>query len=305
MVYVQRAGHRVTYLNHMGDSGFCMRYPQPPADLAATLGVGCSHRMGPAVRYHLEGQHVGVLTLDRPDNRNSMTPELLDAFATASATARADDRIRALVVTGTGACFSAGADFKSTLQREGDRRAGSERSFAMYEPFLSLLDVAVPIVGALNGHAVGGGFGLALVCDLRVGALGAKYGANFVKLGLAPGMAISYTLPRLIGVARANELLLTGRLVDGAEAERLGILNRCVAAEAVLPTALELAHEIAAAAPLAVRATKRAIQRGLGLQIRDAARLEAHAQAETVTTDDAREGIAALLAKRDPEFTGR
>ena len=256
----------------------------------------------PAVLFSVS-DHVGVLTLNRPDNRNSMTHELLDAFAAAAAQARAAD-LRCLVVTGTGACFSSGADFKSSVQREGDHRAPSERSYAMYEPFLSLLDLAAPVIGALNGHTVGGGFGLALVCDLRIGARDAKYGANFVKLGLAPGMAISYLLPRLIGLPRANELLLTGRLVDGAEAERLGILNRAVAADAVLDEALALARTIADNAPLAVRATKRAIQRGLELQIRDAARLEAFAQAESLATSDAREGIAALLAKRPPKFTG-
>ena len=256
----------------------------------------------PAVRF-TASDDIGVLTLNRPDNRNSMTPELLDAFAAATAEARAA-RLRCLVVTGSGACFSAGADFKSGAQREADQRAPSERSYAMYEPFLSLLDIAAPVIGALNGHAIGGGFGLALVCDLRIGALDAKYGANFVKLGLAPGMAISYLLPRLIGVARANELLFTGRLVDGAEAERLGILNRAVPADAVLDEALALARTIAGNAPLAVRATKRAIQRGLDLQVRDAARLEAYAQAESVNTSDAREGIAALLAKRPPTFTG-
>jgi len=251
------------------------------------------------------GSHVGVLALHRPDNRNSMTPELLDAFAVASRAARDDAGARCVIVTGSGTSFSAGADFKSTLQREGDDRAGNEKSYAMYEPFLSLLDVAVPIIGALNGHAVGGGFGLALVCDLRIGALDAKYGANFVRLGLAPGMAISYLLPRLVGVARANELLLTGRLVDGREAEALGILNRAVPAADVLAVAHELAREIGEAAPLAVRATKLAIRRGLELHVREAARAEAYAQAETVATADAREGIAALLAKRPPVFTGR
>ena len=260
--------------------------------------------MSQAVRYERDGA-IGVITLDRPDNRNSMTPELLDAFAAASAAARADTAVRVVVVTGRGSSFSAGADFKSTLQREGDTRAPNERSFAMYEPFLSLLDIAVPVIAALNGHAVGGGFGLALVCDLRVGALEAKYGANFVKLGLAPGMSISYLLPRIVGLPRANELLLTGRLVDGAEAAALGILNRAVPAAEVLPTALELAREIASAAPLAVRATKAAIRRGLALHAREAAQVEAHAQAETLATDDAREGIAALLAKRPPQFTGR
>jgi len=256
----------------------------------------------PAVRFSVS-DHVGVLTLNRPDNRNSMTPELLDAFSAATAEARRAD-LRCLVVTGTGACFSSGADFKSSVQRDADHRAPSERSYAMYDPFLSLLEIAAPVIGALNGHTIGGGFGLALVCDLRIGARDAKYGANFVKLGLAPGMAISYLLPRLIGLARANELLLTGRLVDGAEAERLGILNRAVAADAVLDEALALARTIADNAPLAVRATKRAIQRGLELQIRDAARLEAFAQAESLATSDAREGIAALLAKRPPKFTG-
>ena len=256
----------------------------------------------PAVRFSVENA-IGVVTLNRPDNRNSMTPELLDAFAAATAQARAAD-LRCLVVTGSGACFSAGADFKSTVQREGDRRAPNERSYAMYEPFLSLLEIPVPVIGALNGHAVGGGFGLALVCDLRIGARGARYGANFVKLGLAPGMAISYLLPRLVGVARANELLFTGRLVDGDEAERLGILNRAVGGDDVLDEAFALARTIADNAPLAIRATKRAIQRGLDLHVRDAARLEAYGQAESIATDDAREGIAALLAKRPPKFTG-
>jgi enoyl-CoA hydratase/carnithine racemase len=260
--------------------------------------------MAEAVHYRTH-DGIGVITLDRPDNRNGMTPELLDAFAVASAAARADASIRCAVVTGIGSCFSAGADFKSTLQRDGDDRAPHERSYAMYEPFLSLLDLEVPVVGALNGHAVGGGFGLALVCDLRIGARHAKYGANFVRLGLAPGMAISYLLPRLVGVARASELLYTGRLVDGTEAAALGILNRAVDADRVLDDAMAIARDIAAAAPLAVRETKAAIRRGLDLHVRDAAHAEAHAQAASIATDDAREGIAALLAKRPPVFRGR
>jgi enoyl-CoA hydratase/carnithine racemase len=238
--------------------------------------------MSEAARYTARDQ-IGVITLDRPDNRNSMTPELLDAFAGASAAARADESIRALIVTGTGRCFSAGADFKAGLQRGGAELAPPERSYAMYEPFLSLLDVEVPIIGALNGHAVGGGFGLALVCDLRIAAREGKYGANFVALGLAPGMAISHLLPRLVGVARASELLFTGRLVDGAEAERLGIVNRAVPAAEVLAEAMT----------------------GLGMEVRAAARAEAVDQAASVAMDDAREGMAALLAKRPPVFTGR
>lgn len=260
--------------------------------------------MSDPVRYERLAD-VGVITLNRPDNRNSMTPDLLDSFLVASERARTDSELRCLVVTGAGPIFSSGADFKSVLQRAGDHRAPHERSYAMYEPFLSLLDVQVPVIGALNGHAIGGGFGLALVCDLRIGAVDAKYGANFVKLGLAPGMAISYMLPRLVGVARASELLLTGRLVEGAEAERLGILNRAVAAPTVLAEAMALARTIADNGPLAVRETKRAIRRGLELHVREAAHAESYAQAESIATEDAREGIAALLAKRAPKFKGR
>jgi enoyl-CoA hydratase/carnithine racemase len=284
-----------------------------------------SAAMSDAVRY--APGPIGVITLDRPDNRNSMTPELLDAFQVAVAAARADASARCIVITGTGACFSSGADFKSLfgrapgapesappsgpaparpgLQRtDGPHRAPHERSYAMYAPFLSVLDIEVPVIAACNGHAVGGGFGLALLCDLRIGAIGSTYGANFARLGLAPGMAISYLLPRLVGVSRAAELLFTGRLIKGAEAERIGILSSAVEAAEVLPRALELAGAIAAAAPLAVRATKRTFYRGLGWQVRDAALSEAFAQAESLATADAAEGIAALLAKRDPTFTG-
>jgi enoyl-CoA hydratase len=263
--------------------------------------------MSDAVRYESRDA-IGVITLDRPDNRNSMTPELLDAFAAASAKARDDRGARCVVVTGTGACFSAGADFKSEIQRgdEGEvPRAPHERSYAMYQPFLSVLDIEVPVIAACNGHTVGGGFGLSLVCDIRIGARAAKYGANFTRLGLHPGLAISYLLPRLVGASRAAELLFTGRLFDGDEAARIGVLLEAVDAADVLPRAMALAQSIAESAPLAVRMTKRTLQRTLGWDPRDAALTEAYAQSATLQTDDAREGIAALLEKRPPRFTGR
>jgi enoyl-CoA hydratase/carnithine racemase len=264
--------------------------------------------MSEAVRYESRDA-IGIITLDRPDNRNSMTPELLDAFSAAAARARGDDAARCIVITGTGACFSAGADFKSILQREGGESqktlAPHERSFAMYEPFLAVLDLEVPVIAACNGHTVGGGFGLSLLCDIRIGAREARYGANFAKLGLHPGLAISYLLPRIVGVSRAAEMLFTGRLVEGDEAERIGILSSALPAAEVLPRALELAAAIASSAPLAVRMTKKTFYRGLGWDIRGAAFTEAFAQAQSLATGDAAEGIAALLAKREPRFTGK
>lgn len=256
--------------------------------------------------YYARDGHIGVITLNRPDNRNSMTPDLLDAFARAVGRAARDRNARCVVIVGKGNCFSAGADFHSVTQRKGrGTTLPHQRSFAMYEPFLSVLDIAVPVVGALNGHAVGGGFGLSLMCDIRIANVDAKYGANFTKLGLSPGMAISYLLPRLVGLERASEMLYTGRLVKGAEAERIGLVSRAVAGDEVLPAAMELAAAIAASAPFAVAATKSAIRHGLDWRAQRAAAREAVYQAETIDTADAAEGIAALLEKRAPEFRGK
>ena len=280
-----------------------------------TLGSqGTATAASPAVLYQAaDDGGVATLTLNRPANRNSMTGELLDGFASAIAAAQQDALLRCLVITGTGSCFSAGADFKSIIQRDSHDEAGgggpaatpSQRSYAMYEPFLSVLDLAVPVIAALNGHTVGGGFGLALVCDVRIGARDVKYGANFARLGLHPGMAITMLLPRLVGASRAAELLYAAELIDGATAERYGLLSRAVAAEEVLPAAQTLARSIAANAPIAVRSIKRTLNRGLADAAREAARNEAYAQAESLATQDASEGIAALLAKRPPIFRGR
>lgn len=260
---------------------------------------------GPAVLYERRG-HKGYLTLNRPDNRNSMTPEVLDAFDGAIRAAAEDREIRVLVIRGTGSCFSAGADFKSNIQRdEGPVAQAHERSYAMYIPFLRVLDVPVPVVGALNGHAVGGGFGLALMCDLRVASATAKYGANFAKVGLHSGMSISYVLPRLVGLPKASEMLYTGELIRGEEAARIGLVNSAVEADAVLARAEQYADQIASCAPYAVQQMKRSIRRGLDWQVKEAAYDEAFAQATSLTMEDAGEGMKALLEKRAPVFKGR
>ena len=261
--------------------------------------------MSDAVLFHQEG-HLGWITLNRPDARNCMTAELLDGFLEASQEA-ARSSARCIIVRGTGRCFSAGADLNIELQREDDSRpmAPHERSYAMYKPFLSLLDIEVPVIGALNGHAVGGGFGLALTCDIRIANESAKYGANFARLGLHPGMAVSWFMPRLVGVSRAAELLFTGRLIKGDEGARIGLFNQAVAGDAVIDAARALGEEIAASAPIAVRMMKRTFYEGLNWDPRSAARKEAWAQAATLDTEDAKEGVAALLGKRPPVFRDR
>jgi enoyl-CoA hydratase/carnithine racemase len=259
----------------------------------------------PAVLYECK-DHVAEITLNRPENRNSMTPDVLDGLASAVAQAKQDPEVRCVIITGRGKSFCAGADFRSNVQRNVERaQLPNERSFAMYAPFLSVLEIEVPVVGALNGHAIGGGLGLAVVCDLRVANREARYGANFVQLGLHPGMATTYILPRLVGLPRAAELLLTGRLLSGEEAAQLGLANYAVAPDEVLPRARALAGEIASAAPIAVRLTKKSLYRHVGWDPRAAAEWEAALQSRTLETEDSREGVKALLEKRPPQFKNR
>lgn len=247
--------------------------------------------------------HIALITLNRPGNRNSMTAELLTAFHATVEQVQRERSVRCVIITGSGPNFCAGADFKSTVG-DGDGLP-HENFLAMYKPFLAVADIEVPVIAALNGHAIGGGFGLALICDLRVANMQSRYGANFTRLGFHSGMAVTYMLPRLIGLPRANELLLTGRLVNGARAADLGIMNYAEEPTEVMPRAQKLAREITAGAPAAVRLMKRSIYRDLRWNPRTTAELDAHLQSRTYEMADAREGVAALLEKRDPVFQGR
>jgi enoyl-CoA hydratase/carnithine racemase len=253
---------------------------------------------------------VATITLNRPENRNSMTPDLMAAFRAAIAGAATDRALRAVVLTGRGPSFCAGADFRTASPVPEDAAdppsvPDYERLYATYEPFLEVFDLPMPVIAAMNGHAVGGGFGLALVCDLRIANREARYGANFARLGFHSGMAISHLLPRIVGVPLAADLLFTGRLVTGAEAAAIGLAHEAVAPDEVGAAAQAKARAIAASAPEAVRLMKRSLYRGAGWDPRGAARAEAFAQAATMRTEDAREGIRALLEKREPRFTGR
>ncbi len=264
---------------------------------------------------------IATITLNRPENRNSMTPDVMAGFREAVARAAADRALRCVVITGRGASFCAGADFRNAtplaehpeIERSeiGERARGEqsepdyERLFRTYEPFLEVFDLPMPTIAAMNGHAVGGGFGLALVCDLRVANRDAKYGANFAKLGFHSGMAISHLLPRIVGVPTAADLLFTGRLVTGAEAAAMGLAHEAVAPDAVLDASMRRARAVAACAPEAVRLMKRSLYDGAGWDPRSAARAEALVQAATMRSDDAREGIRALLEKREPRFGER
>lgn len=255
------------------------------------------------VLFELKDQ-IGQIMLNRPENRNSMDRETMPAFMDVISRVRDNREIRCLIITGSGKSFCTGADFRN--RPVADRGAQPhERSLDIYEPFLRVQEIRVPTIAAMNGHAIGGGFGLALICDLRIAEKTSRYGANFARLGLHSGMSVSYMLPRIIGLPLAQELLFTGRLIDGEKAAEIGIANYVCEGEDVLQKAWELAREIASCAPVAVRMIKRSVQLGLDWDPRKAADLEAHCQSRTSETEDAKEGISALLEKREPVFKGR
>jgi len=205
-----------------------------------------------------------------------------------------------------GGSFCAGADFRSGEAPDPTDQAGFvERTGAFYEQAVRIFDSPVPLVAAVQGAAIGAGFGLALACDLCVvGELG-WFQANFVRLGIHPGFALSATLGRVVGPGRASELLLTGRRVVAAEAGRIGIAQRVVPHGDEVDVALEMALQIATGAPLAVSATRATLRAGLAGVAREAMRHELAEQAALAGTADAVEGVRAMLEGRDPRFEGR
>lgn len=265
--------------------------------------------MSDAVLTEVRG-HVGVVTFNRPDKRNPMSLEMIDALPPALDALASSAEVRAIVVTGAGRSFSAGADFSAMaglVARTGASGPAATRQAvrALYDAFVAIDRVEVPTVAAVNGAAVGGGLGIALLCDIRIVAADAKLGANFSRLGIHPGLGITKRLPAAVGYERAAELLFTGRLVTGEEAVRVGLALEAVPTEAVLPRAVALAEEIAAAAPLAVRRIKRTLRAAAGREFDDVLESEAFAQTLLAQTEDAGEGIAAMMAKRSPKFEGR
>jgi enoyl-CoA hydratase/carnithine racemase len=255
----------------------------------------------------VERPHPGVvlLILDHPDQRNAMTGPMTDAWRRTTAELAADPDLRAVVVTGAGSAFCSGGDMAWIASEPeasvADLRA---RMLPFYRAWLSILDLDVPTIAAVNGPAIGAGLCLALACDLRFAAADASLGGPFVRLGMHPAMAATWLLPDVVGSAHARDLLLTGRTVDAAEALRIGLVSRVVEPGRLIDEALEAATTIAATAPVASRLTTRALRAGHA-DLEAALQWEALAQPVTLATADLREGLEAARGRRNPRFTGR
>jgi len=251
---------------------------------------------------------IATLTLNRPDRLNALGGTLRDDLFDAVTRSAADPEVRVVVVTGAGKGFCSGGDVKAM----GEAKAG-QRERPLIEKIapsrdrtlLAMREAPQPIIAAVNGAAAGAGMNLALGCDIRIASTAAKFTQAFVKRGLHPDWGGTYFLPRLVGTAKACEMIFTGDVIDAAEALRLGIVSRVVAPEELMPTAYELARRIAAGPPVAIRLAKRSIYANEDLDLRAALQNETMAQNICFETEDATEGIRAFGEKRAPAFKGR
>jgi enoyl-CoA hydratase/carnithine racemase len=254
------------------------------------------------VTVSIEGD-VGIVTLRRPPH-NLLTEPVLRQVADALEGLRG--RARAAVLGSIGRSFCAGADFRSPDAPDPTEGGGFEtQTGAFYIQAARVYESPVPVVAAVQGAAIGAGFGLALAADVRVVGADGWFQANFVRLGIHPGFALSTVLPDVIGPARAAEIFLTGRRVAADEAVTIGLASRVVPAGEEMTAALGTAGEIAAAAPLAVAATRATLRQGVGAAVRAAMRHELAEQTVLAGTEDAVEGVNAVLSGRVPRFSGR
>ncbi len=259
----------------------------------------------PHLRLDRPRDGVAVLTLANPEQRNAMSDEMTSSWVAAVDELAADRSVRAVVVTGDGTAFCSGGN-TSWIASEPDASVDSLRTrmIGFYRAWLSVRKLEVPTIAAINGPAIGAGLCLALACDIRYAASGARMGVPFVKLGMHAGMAGTYLLPNVVGAAHARDLLLTGRLVDADEALRLGLVSRVLDPETFGEQVLDTAAGIAATAPIASRLTKLALADGGHADVEHCIQWESMAQPITLATADLQEGIRAAHEKRPAVFTG-
>ena len=247
--------------------------------------------------------HLGYLTLNRPEVRNAFNQEMIDEFNNALTEIEQDEDIRLLIITGAGKVFQAGADI-SQLQTMSPMALLRYNKRAVLQT-MTLERLRQPVIAAINGAAMGGGLEIALACDFRVAVESAKFALPEVKLGLIPGAGGTVRLPRLIGKAKAVELLLTGDAIDAQEAKRIGLVDRIAHDGEVLQTAEEFAQRIISNAPIAVEMAKDAMEMGKNMPLEQAVEYAQKNCVTCFTTEDVKEGTTAFIEKRKPRFQGK
>jgi enoyl-CoA hydratase/carnithine racemase len=246
---------------------------------------------------------VGWVRLNRPEKLNAMSAMMWAELAELGPELRDDPDLRAVVVIGNGRAFSAGIDL-STFGGSGVETVGPESIARTQEGYLWLHEAWYPTIAAVRGHALGAGMQLAVACDLRIVARGARFGMLEAKYGLMPDLTGTQLLPRVVGPAKAKELIFTAEQIDADEAFRIGLANRVVDDDALEQTVADLAERLAAQPPIAIRGAKRAIDASTTLPVREGLVLEHEGQTACVRSADFKEAITAFLEQRAPHFTG-
>ena len=252
--------------------------------------------------------HVAVLTLNRPQKLNALNGELRDAMLDAVADVKADDTVRAVIFTGAGRGFCSGADLTGGGRGQNTAPTQNENLDDLGwvgRQALAVYGLNKPVIGAVNGVAAGAGMSLALACDVLVGTEKSRFKTVFIERNLSPDSGMSFFLPRIVGYSRATDLIYTSRTVDAEEAMRIGLLDRLVGHDDLMESALELAGQMTAWPPLALRMSKRVLQHNMECDLETALRFELTSLSfGNRAVNDRRESIAAFLEKRKPNYTG-
>jgi len=254
-------------------------------------------------------QGIATVKMNRPDRMNAFSEEMTNGIMAAIEEMKRDDSLRVLILTGADRAFSSGGDVKAMAGHLGESKGTAERR-RLFERELPPLPLALasldkPTIAAVNGVAVGGGFDLALACDIRIASDRARFAEVFIRRGLIPAMGGTYFLPRLVGIDRACELIWTGDMIDAHEAERIGLITRVVPHEELEAATWELAMKLAKGPPLAIRMAKRAIYRGLTQDLASALEYVQPLLQALRQTEDHVEGARAFVEKREPLFRGQ
>ena len=256
------------------------------------------------IEFSVDG-HVATILLNRPAKKNAFTTEMIDEWTRFLVSLRADRSVRAVVLTGAGGAFCSGADLGDLAGEVTPLGRKRHLTDHIHRIAYALEDLEQPVIAAVEGPAVGAGMDMALMCDLRVISETARFCEAYVKVGLVPGDGGCYFLPRLVGIARALELLWTGRFVEADEALRIGLANRLVPAGQALTEARTLAAQIAAAPPVAIGMIKRATYQSARVDMRTALNLVSSDMGIVRTTEDSKQAMQSFKERRTADYQGR
>ena len=251
---------------------------------------------------------IAVITLNRPERFNSFTTNMYREFPRIVDQLKRDDQVRVIILTGAGKGFCAGSDVSDRLGKRLEK-GGEESRFENLRQVgamaIDIADLDKPLIGAINGAAVGAGLSLSLLCDIRLASEKARFGAVWLSVGLVPDVGATYSLPRIVGREKALELMLSREVIDAREALKIGLVSKVLTPDQLMKDAMELATKIASGPAVAIELTKRGLQRSLDNDLKTQLDYETYAQNICRQTEDHREGIRAFVEKRKPVFKGR